>query len=94
MVGSDPCDRRSDHCSADRKLIAASALRIAILKERAPGETRVAATPETVKKFLALGAGVAGRLRVTAAGQGQRQCQGAGDAHSYLLWPTMYSTAA
>jgi NAD(P) transhydrogenase subunit alpha len=34
-------------------------LRIAVLKERAPGETRVAATPETVKKFLALGAGVA-----------------------------------
>ncbi|WP_047806366.1 NAD(P) transhydrogenase subunit alpha [Pelagerythrobacter marensis] len=34
-------------------------MRIAILKERAPGETRVAATPETVKKFLALGAGVA-----------------------------------
>ncbi|MXO67706.1 NAD(P)(+) transhydrogenase (Re/Si-specific) subunit alpha [Altererythrobacter marinus] len=34
-------------------------MRIAVLKERAPGETRVAATPETVKKFLALGAGVA-----------------------------------
>jgi len=30
-------------------------LRIAILKERASGETRVAATPETVKKFIALG---------------------------------------
>ena len=34
-------------------------LRIAILTERAPGETRVAATPETVKKFSALGAAVA-----------------------------------
>ncbi|MGN6499013.1 MAG: NAD(P) transhydrogenase subunit alpha [Tsuneonella sp.] len=34
-------------------------MRIAILKETAPGETRVAATPETVKKFIALGAGVA-----------------------------------
>ncbi|MCL4671387.1 MAG: NAD(P) transhydrogenase subunit alpha [Sphingomonadaceae bacterium] len=34
-------------------------MRIAILKERAPGETRVAATPETVKKFIALGATVA-----------------------------------
>lgn len=31
-------------------------MRIAILKERAAGETRVAATPETVKKFIALGA--------------------------------------
>jgi NAD(P) transhydrogenase subunit alpha len=29
------------------------------LKEREPGETRVAATPETVKKFIALGAVVA-----------------------------------
>jgi NAD(P) transhydrogenase subunit alpha len=34
-------------------------LRIAVLKERAPGESRVAATPETVKKFAALGASVA-----------------------------------
>jgi H+-translocating NAD(P) transhydrogenase subunit alpha len=33
--------------------------RIAVLKERANGETRVAATPETVKKFIALGATVA-----------------------------------
>ena len=33
--------------------------RIAILSERAPGESRVAATPETVKKFIALGASVA-----------------------------------
>ena len=32
------------------------ALRIAVLRERAAGETRVAATPETVKKFIALGA--------------------------------------
>jgi len=30
-------------------------LRISILKESAPGETRVAATPETVKKIVALG---------------------------------------
>ncbi|MEY4708167.1 MAG: hypothetical protein RJB58_1890 [Pseudomonadota bacterium] len=36
-----------------------TSLRIAILKERAAGETRVAATPETVKKFIALGATVA-----------------------------------
>ncbi len=34
-------------------------MRIAVLKERAAGETRVAATPETVKKFIALGASVA-----------------------------------
>jgi NAD(P) transhydrogenase subunit alpha len=34
-------------------------LRIAVLKERAAGETRVAATPETVRKFVALGAAVA-----------------------------------
>ena len=36
----------------------ATAQRIAVLTERAPGETRVAATPETVKKFIALGAQV------------------------------------
>ncbi len=34
-------------------------LRIAVLKEQAAGETRVAATPETVKKFIALGASFA-----------------------------------
>ena len=34
-------------------------MRIAVLKERAAGESRVAATPETVKKFIALGASVA-----------------------------------
>ena len=34
-------------------------MKIAIVKERAAGETRVAATPETVKKFKALGADVA-----------------------------------
>ncbi|HEU4821655.1 MAG TPA: NAD(P) transhydrogenase subunit alpha [Qipengyuania sp.] len=34
-------------------------MRIAVLTERAPGESRVAATPETVKKFAALGASVA-----------------------------------
>ena len=36
-----------------------ASLRIAVLKERANGETRVSATPETVKKFIALGAAVA-----------------------------------
>ena len=34
-------------------------MRIAVLKERAAGETRVALTPETAKKFAALGAKVA-----------------------------------
>ena len=34
-------------------------MKIAILKETAPGETRCAAIPETVKKFTALGAQVA-----------------------------------
>ena len=41
-------------------------MRIAVLKETAPGETRVAASPETVKKFIALGADVA---LVPGAGQ-------------------------
>ncbi len=34
-------------------------MRLAVLKERRPAETRVAATPETVKKFIALGLSVA-----------------------------------
>jgi H+-translocating NAD(P) transhydrogenase subunit alpha len=34
-------------------------MKIAVLKETAAGEKRVAATPETVKKFIALGADVA-----------------------------------
>lgn len=34
-------------------------MRIAVMKETAPGETRVAASPETVRKFIALGAEVA-----------------------------------
>jgi NAD(P) transhydrogenase subunit alpha len=35
-----------------------AATRIAVLRERATGETRVSASPETVKKFIALGAAV------------------------------------
>ena len=35
------------------------ALQLAVLSERANGETRIAATPETVRKFIALGADVA-----------------------------------
>ncbi|NWG93177.1 MAG: NAD(P)(+) transhydrogenase (Re/Si-specific) subunit alpha, partial [Parvularculaceae bacterium] len=33
-------------------------MKIAVLKETRAGETRVAASPETVKKFVAMGAGV------------------------------------
>ncbi|HYD88928.1 MAG TPA: Re/Si-specific NAD(P)(+) transhydrogenase subunit alpha [Vitreimonas sp.] len=40
-------------------------MRIAVLKESAPGETRVAATPDTVKKFVSLGHSV-----TVAAGAG------------------------
>jgi NAD(P) transhydrogenase subunit alpha len=39
--------------------LSATGLRIAVLRETAPGETRVALTPETAKKFIALGARVA-----------------------------------
>ncbi|HLL59634.1 MAG TPA: NAD(P)(+) transhydrogenase (Re/Si-specific) subunit alpha, partial [Allosphingosinicella sp.] len=34
-------------------------MKIAVLKEAADGERRVAATPETAKKFIALGASLA-----------------------------------
>ena len=34
-------------------------MKIAVLKERWPNETRVAASPETVKKLIGLGAEVA-----------------------------------
>ncbi|PNB42738.1 hypothetical protein C1X73_36195, partial [Pseudomonas sp. FW305-130] len=34
-------------------------MKIAVLRETAEGERRVAATPETVKKFVGLGASVA-----------------------------------
>jgi NAD(P) transhydrogenase subunit alpha len=36
----------------------AATIKIAVLRERAAGESRVSATPETVKKFIALGASV------------------------------------
>jgi NAD(P) transhydrogenase subunit alpha len=42
-------------------------VKIAVLRERAPGEKRVAATPETAKKLIALGASVAVEL---GAGEG------------------------
>jgi NAD(P) transhydrogenase subunit alpha len=42
---------------ADR--LSGAAVKIAVLNERAAGESRVAATPETVRKFIALGAAMA-----------------------------------
>lgn len=52
--GGDRGDRRPDH-----RQLTAPALRIAVLRETAPAETRVALTPETARKFIALGATVA-----------------------------------
>ena len=49
---------RTDHAvrgRVDRSIRPIYPVKIAILKERAAGETRVAATPETVKKFIGLG---------------------------------------
>ena len=46
-------------------------MRIAALKETAPDETRVAVTPETVRKFGVLGATVAvGAFTCSAVGVG------------------------
>ena len=44
-------------------------MKIAVLKEQRHGESRVAASPDTVKKFVALGAGVAVE---TEAGEGAK----------------------
>ena len=44
-------------------------MKIAVLKETRPGETRVAASPDTVKKYIAMGAAVAVE---TGAGDGAR----------------------
>ena len=51
----------------------AASQRLAVLKERAGGETRVAVSPETVKKFTALGAVVAveAMLKELSAKQGK-----------------------
>ena len=54
-AGRDHRGNRRD----DFQLILAGGMRIAVLKERAVGESRVAITPETAKKFAALGATVA-----------------------------------
>jgi H+-translocating NAD(P) transhydrogenase subunit alpha len=62
-------------------------LTIAVLRERAIGETRVAATPETVRKFAALGAGV-----VVEAGAGT--AAGIADADFAAAGATLVESAA
>lgn len=59
MVGSAGCGHRGvcrRHHSVTNGVTAAT--RIAVLKERARGETRVSAPPESVRKFIALDARV------------------------------------
>ena len=53
-------------------------MRIAVLREQAEGERRVAATPETVRKFVALGA----TLLSVASGAGSARHDAAGIAAS------------
>jgi NAD(P) transhydrogenase subunit alpha len=64
-------------------------VKIAVLKETAPGETRCAAIPETVKKFIALGAEVAiqkGAGSAASVSDGEFEAAGAtvGDRKSVL----------
>src|SRR5215213_8580080 len=58
-MGRDRLSRRRAGLAAHREslLVGLDAMKIAVLKEGA-GETRCAAIPETVKKFIALGAAV------------------------------------
>jgi NAD(P) transhydrogenase subunit alpha len=59
-------------------------VKIAVIKETAPGETRCAATPETVKKFAALGADVAVE---TGAGEGASVADGDFEAAGASVGP-------
>src|SRR5687768_10422898 len=59
VAAADSPDHASCHHPHRLIRIGLGGMRIAVLQERAAGENRVAATPETVKKFLALGATVA-----------------------------------
>ena len=64
-------------------------MKIAVLRETAPGETRCAAIPETVKKFVALGAEVAvetGAGEAAAVSDGDFEASGAtiGDRKNVL----------
>ena len=52
-------------------------MKVAVLKETAPGETRVALTPETARKFIALGAEVAHEVDDALR---------AGDAGAHVSW--------
>ena len=51
--------RLRDRCSLRDLADSVNLMKIAVLKEQADGENRVSATPETVKKFIVLGAEVA-----------------------------------
>lgn len=59
-------------------------MKIAVLKETAPGETRCAATPETVKKFTALGAEV---VLEAGAGEGASVADGEFEAAGATVGP-------
>src|SRR5688572_2713821 len=59
VAAADSPDHASCHHPHRLIRIGLGGMRIAVLQERAAGENRVAATPETVKKFIALGASVA-----------------------------------
>src|SRR5688572_12964635 len=59
VAAADSPDHASCHHPHRLIRIGLGGMRIAVLQERAAGENRVAATPETVKKFIALGATVA-----------------------------------
>lgn len=64
-------------------------MKIAVLKETAPGETRVAASPETVKKLAALGASVAaeagaGALASISDGDFEAACAQVADRQSTI----------
>jgi NAD(P) transhydrogenase subunit alpha len=59
-------------------------MKLAILKERRPGEARVAATPETVKKLKALGLDV---IVETGAGAGAHFADGEYTASGALIAP-------
>ena len=64
-------------------------MRIAVLQERAAGESRVAATPETVRKFVALGASLYGGLAARALRFGGRRDGQAGRDRGSRLCGTL-----
>ena len=66
-------------------------MKIAVLKEARPGETRVAASPETVKKFAALGAEVS---VVSGAGAGANFTDEAFESAGASIAPSIADAAA